>query len=54
MRKILGYKLNHSSRVNSVPIGFMHATYVMAIEKKKGKHVRDCENTVVGQHCKDK
>lgn len=40
LRKIMGYKLNHSSRVNSMPIGFMHATYIMAVEKKK---VNMCE-----------
>ena len=35
LTKILGYKLNHGSRVNLVPIGFIHTTYVMVVERRK-------------------
>lgn len=38
--KMLGYKLNHSSRVNLVLVGFMHVAYVMVIEIRK---VNMCE-----------
>ena len=26
--KILGYKYNHGSRIDSIPVGFLHATYL--------------------------
>ena len=26
---ILGYKYNHGSRIDSIPIGFLHATYLV-------------------------
>ena len=35
LRKILGYKFNNGSRIDSIPANFLHATYVMAIQGKK-------------------
>lgn len=35
LRKIARYKLNHSYRVNSVLVGFLHVVYVMVVEKNK-------------------
>ena len=35
LTKILGYKLNHGLRVKFVPHGFLHAAYVMAVERRK-------------------
>lgn len=32
--KIIGYKMNHSSRLNFVPTGFIHVAYLMTIEKE--------------------
>ena len=40
LRKIIGFKLNHNSRVNFMPSGFLDTNYLMAIEKKK---VNMCE-----------
>ena len=40
LSKRLGYKFNHGSRVNSVPIGFLHAAYVMVVQ---GRKVNLCE-----------
>ena len=33
--KILGYKFNHGSRIGSVPTGFLHIDYVMAVNGEK-------------------
>ena len=38
--KILGYKFNHGSRIDLVPIGILHAAYVMAV---KGENVNLCD-----------
>ena len=27
--KILGYKYNHGSRIDSISVGFLHATYLV-------------------------
>lgn len=35
LSKILGYKFNHGSRVNSVPTRFLHGAYVMVLEGRK-------------------
>ena len=35
LSKILGYKFNHGSRIDSVPTRFLHATYVMAMKGEK-------------------
>ena len=35
LSKIIGYKLNHVSRVNLVPTRFLHVAYAMAMERKK-------------------
>lgn len=34
LSRLFGYKLNHSSRVNDVTVGFMPATYIMEFEKR--------------------
>ena len=39
--KFIGYKMNYSSRINYVPVGFIHAAYLMALKKDK---VSMCEN----------
>ena len=31
LRKILGYKFNHGSRIHSVLVGFLHVAYVMVV-----------------------
>lgn len=33
--KILGYKLNHGSRINYVQSRFIHTTYVMVVKRRK-------------------
>ena len=35
MRKIIGYKLNHSFRLNFVIEKFLHVAYLMVIKKKR-------------------
>lgn len=40
LRKILGYKFNHGSRIDLVLVGFLHVAYVMAI---KGEKVNLCD-----------
>ena len=37
--KILGYKYNHGSRIDSIPIGFLHATYLAV----RGEEVNMCD-----------
>ena len=36
---ILGYKYNHGSRIDSIPAGFLHATYLVV----KGEEVNTCD-----------
>ena len=38
--KILGYKFNHVSRIDSVRVRFLHATYLMVV---KGEKVNLCD-----------
>ena len=33
--KIIRYKMNYSSRLNYVPTRFIHATYMMIVEREK-------------------
>ena len=40
LSKIIGYKLNHSSRINSILARFLHATCMIPIERRK---VNMCE-----------
>lgn len=35
INKIIGYKINHSSRLNSVPTRFLSVTYLMKTKKEK-------------------
>ena len=35
LSNILGYKFNHGSRIDLVPIAFLHAAYVMVTQRKK-------------------
>lgn len=35
IKKIIGYKMNYSSRINYIPTRFIHATYLMTIKKEK-------------------
>ena len=37
--KILGYKYNHGSRIDSIPTGFLHATYLAV----RGEGVNMCD-----------
>ena len=37
--KILGYKYNHGSRIDSIPVGFLHATYLVV----RGEEVNMCD-----------
>ena len=50
LTKILGYKLNHGSRVEFVLVGFLHTTCVMVIKKEK----LHCYSATIRQYCKDK
>ena len=40
LSKIIGYKMNHSSRLNFVPAQFIHAAYLMTAKREKSECVK--------------
>ena len=34
VRKVIGYNMIYSSRLNYIPTGFIHASYMMVVKKE--------------------